>query len=215
MRTLILATLTLVPAIAAANPSRPLSVTTQACLGDFTALPCPAGSARSGTECRAREAQRGKGAGEHWSGSKRQGPSVFLRDAAETDPAKQRVSFAANYKDHKKHGRVFNFDKDGRLDSWSDMADDTHHGLSVDCRPDGTVAHVAYYSHGKHVGISRSWRESDGTLSYAFDQGTGGGSSRRLDPTPALSRRPDELCRPARCDLSAAPDLSGIPAGSP
>jgi hypothetical protein len=204
--TLTLSSLFALPQIASADPAP----VTQACLGNFTALPCPAGAARSGTECRTREAQRGDGAGEHWSGSKRQGPSVFLRDDSEPNPAKQRVSFAASYKDHKKNGRVFHFDKDGRLNSWADMADDDYHGMSVDCEPDGRVRTVAHFNRGKLVGISRSWR-SDGSLSYAFDHGTGG-PSRALDKTnPALARRPDELCRPAKCDLDAAPDLSGIP----
>jgi hypothetical protein len=135
---------------------------------------------------------------------------VFLRDDKELDPAKQRVSFAASYKDHKKHGRVFNFDRDGRLDSWTDMANDDYHGLSVDCTPDGRVKHLAYFSRGKVVGISRSWRD-DGTLSYALDHPTPGSSTVSVPHTPELSRRPDELCRPARCDLDAAPDLSGIP----
>src|SRR5688572_23800863 len=65
--------------------------TTQACLGDFKAfLACPPGSRVSGSECRAVEPKRGKGDGEHWSGSKRQGPALFLRDDDETDPAKIR-----------------------------------------------------------------------------------------------------------------------------
>jgi hypothetical protein len=76
MKQLLFVAATLAASTAHASP------TTQACLGnldDF--LTCPAGAQRSGTECRAREPQRGQAAGEHWSGSKRQGPAVFMRDA--------------------------------------------------------------------------------------------------------------------------------------
>jgi hypothetical protein len=188
--------LTLTAATAAAQP------TTQACLGELDAfLACPAGAQRSGTECRAREPQRGKGEGEHWSGSKRQGPAVFLRH----DDAK-RVSFAAHYKDHKKTGRVFHFDKDGRLESWSDVAEDRYHGLSVSCTPDGRVYYMAYYDRDRSVGISRSWRMSDGAFSYAFEYDAAGKSS-RIEATPAQQRRPDHLCQPARCDVQARPEL--------
>src|SRR5262245_16618307 len=93
MRTAMILLVSAVSATAAAD-SKPA---TQACLGDVDHfLTCPAGAQRVGTECRARD-------GRHWSGSMRQGPSLFLRD-------NQTVSFAANYKDHKKSGRVFNFD---------------------------------------------------------------------------------------------------------
>ncbi|HEU0030634.1 MAG TPA: hypothetical protein VFQ53_08375 [Kofleriaceae bacterium] len=197
--TLVLATLT-----ASADPAP----TTQACLGNFDAfLTCPAGAQRRGTECRTREPHGGQGAGEHWSGSKRQGPAIFLRDADERDPAKQRVSFAAYYKDHKKHGRVFNFDRDGRLDSWSDMADDQYNGLSVTCLPNGRVSHLAWFKNGAVVGISRTWKASDGSFSYAYDQTL----KKSVDVPPAMQQRPDQLCQPARCDVTAKPDLSGIP----
>lgn len=177
---------------------------TQACLGDWKAfLSCPAGARVSGTECRAREPQRGQGAGEHWSGSKRQGPALFLRDD-------QHVSFAAYYRDHQKQGRVFHFAPDGTLESWSDMAADDYHGLSVTCLPDGRVHYLAYYDHGRVVGVARSWRASDGALSSVIDHGRGD-QTRILDKTAAWATRPDALCRPVRCDVTATPDLSGIP----
>jgi hypothetical protein len=180
---------------------------TQSCLGDFaTFLTCPAGSKRSGTECRTDEARGGKGSGEHWSGSKRQGPAIFLRDNDEQDPAKQRVSFAANYKDHKKHGRVFRFDKTGVVESFSDMANDDYHGLSVDCRPDGKVSNLAYFKDGKVVGVALHWK-TDGSFSMAFDQV----KRERVDVPAAQMVRPDHLCRPAKCDVTTPPDLSGIP----
>lgn len=188
-----------IPQLASA---RPLDVrpTTQACLGDFaTFLACPAGSQRSGTECRATDK-------DHWSGSKRQGPAIFLRDEDETDPSKIRVSFAANYKNHEKTGRVFRFDENGVLESWSDLANDDYHGLSVTCLPNGRVWYLAYFDHGKLTGISRSWKASDGTFSYAFAYAPDG-TSRSLDPTPALAQRPDELCRPVVCDVNAKPDV--------
>src|SRR5258706_13454653 len=99
MRTLVTLALALVSTVASADTATP-----QTCLGDVHKLACPAGSKQWGTECRA--------AGDHWSGSKRQGPSVFLRDDNELDPVKLRVWFAASYRDHKKTGRVFHFDKD-------------------------------------------------------------------------------------------------------
>jgi hypothetical protein len=109
--------------------------TTQACLGNIdTFLTCPAGAQRSGTECRTKEP--------HWSGSKRQGPSIFMRDA-------KLVSFAASYRDHKKTGRVFRFDNNGVLESWTDMADDEYNGLSVTCLPDGRAWYLAYYKDGE------------------------------------------------------------------
>jgi len=195
-------------ATAAADP-RPA---TQACLGDFkTFLACPAGAKVNGTECRAAEPMRGNGAGEHWSGSQRQGPALFLRDDNERDPAKVRVSFAASYKDHKKTGRVFHFAKDGRLDSWTDVDGDRYHGLSVTCLPDGRVSHLAYYKQDKVVGISRSWRTKDGVLSYVFDHDAQGRSIQIDNPSAALAQRPDHLCQPARCDVNAKPDLSGLP----
>lgn len=181
--------------------------TTQACLGDWNNLPCPPNARRAGTECRVDEPQHGKAPGEHWSGSKRQGPAVFFRDDKERDPAKQRVTFAANYKDHQKQGRVFHFDGDGRLESWSDMASDDFHGLSVDCLPDGRVSNLVYFKHGKAVGVSRSWKVKDGSFSYAFDQAT----HASIKVSAELERRPDELCHPVRCELDAKPDLSGIP----
>ncbi|MEO8702891.1 MAG: hypothetical protein ABI867_22795 [Kofleriaceae bacterium] len=181
--------------------------TTQACLGDFnTFLTCPAGSKRWGTECRADEQHGGKGSDEHWSGSKRQGPSIFLRDDDETDPKKQRVSFAANYKDHKKHGRVFRFDKDGVFESFSDMANDDYNGLSVDCFSDGKVSNLAYFKNGKVVGIALHWKQ-DGSFSFAYDQG-----KRESVSVPASQMtRPDHLCRPAKCDVTTPADLSGVP----
>jgi hypothetical protein len=197
MRILSLLATTLLASTASANP------TTQACLGDINAfLTCPAGAQRSGTECRAREPQRGQGSGEHWSGSKRQGPSVFMRDA-------KTVSFAASYKDHKKTGRVFRFDDQGRLESWTDLTNDEYNGLSVTCLPDGRVWYLAYYKDGRVVGISRSWRAKDGSFSYAMDHDAQG--SHKVTVSPALQKRPDQLCQPQRCDVNAAPDLSGVP----
>ena len=188
---------------------------TQACLGDLpTFLTCPAGAALFGSECRQREPQRGQGQGEHWSGSQRQGPALFLRGDVDVKLDKHsKVSFAARYKNHKKNGRIYRFDKQGVLESWNNVIDDRYYGLSVTCRPDGTVAHVASFAADKVVGISRSWRLSDGTLSYAIDHDPRSKATTHLDPTPELSRRPDELCRPVRCDVNAAPDLSGMPAG--
>src|SRR5688572_14777226 len=105
MRTILLLS-TLIASTASANP------TTQACLGDFdTFLTCPAGSQRFKTECRSNDKS-------HWSGSKRQGPTLHLRDDNKT------VSFAASYKDHKKTGRVYRFDDQGRLASWNDVVND-------------------------------------------------------------------------------------------
>ena len=174
--------------------------TTQACLGHIdTFLTCPAGAARSGTECRARTTT----GTEHWSGSKRQGPAIFMRDA-------KTVSFAASYKDHKKTGRVYRFDKNGVLESWNDMADDEYNGLSVTCLPDGRAWYLAYYKDGRVVGISRSWRAKDGSFSYAMDHDAQGRTSKVQVP-PALQQRPDHLCQIKTCDVNAAPDLSGVP----
>ncbi|MEJ7600201.1 MAG: hypothetical protein WKG01_19995 [Kofleriaceae bacterium] len=195
-----LVTSSLIAVTASADP-RP---TTQACLGDFkTFLTCPSGAKVNGTECR--------GSSGHWSGSSRQGPSLFLRDRSTTDPAKVRVNFAANYVNHKKTGRVFHFDKDGRLESWTDTDGDRYHGLSVNCRADGRVAHLAYYKQDKVVGISRAWLEKDGTLSYAMDHDAQGKSIPIANPSAALIQRPDQLCQPTRCDVTAKPDLSGVP----
>jgi hypothetical protein len=184
------------------STERPVA-TTQACLGaDLqTFLACPPGAHVAGTECRADSTDR------HWSGSMRQGPAVFLRDEAETDPAKIRVRFVATYKDHKKQGRSFTFDADGKLESFADMTDDDYHGLAVDCTPDGRVSDLAYYDHGKVVGITRHWR-SDGGFAFAYDQ------NRRMSVTVGkqLEVSPDALCQPQRCDVNAAPDLSGLPA---
>jgi hypothetical protein len=197
MRNVILVSITLLSVPASANP------TTQACIGDFDSfLACPAGAKRSGTECRAAEAKKGKGDGEHWSGSKRQGPAIFLRDEATKN-----VSFVAYYKDHKKNGRTFHFDAQGRLESWADMANDTHHGMSVDCSDDGRVTLVSHMKDGKSVGISRHWKRSDGSFSFAYDQ-----AKRTSVDIPAADKvRPDHLCRPQRCDVTTAPDLSGLP----
>lgn len=192
---------------------------TQACLGDLpTFLTCPAGAGLFGTECRQREPKRGQGEGEHWSGSRRQGPAVFLRGDLDVKLDKNsKVSFAARYKNHKKNGRIYRFDKQGVLESWTNVIDDQSYGLSVTCRPDGTVAHMASYFADKVVGLSRSWRKSDGTLSYAIEHDPHSKATKHLDSasglTPELARRPDELCRPVRCDVTAAPDLSGMPAG--
>lgn len=205
-----LATGALVPGRAVAQ-SKP---TTQACLGDLSAfLTCPTGAKVSGTECRQREPNRGQGEGEHWSGSKRQGPALFLRgnEAALTDQA--RVNFAAYYVDHKKNGRVFHFDKQGNLTSWNNVIDDQWYGLAVTCRPDGRVSYLATHAGNKTVGISRSWRAKDGELSYAIEYDAQGKVVRHLQATPELARRPDELCRPVRCDVSAKPDLSMAPQG--
>ncbi len=198
----------LIAATAAGQPAS-TPVTTQACLGSFTTfLTCPPGAQLRDTECRAREPQHGAGAGEHWSGSKRQGPALFLRDGG--DPKQPIVSFAASYRDHKKTGRIYRFDKQGRLESWNDVTDDLDHGLSVTCLPNGRVWYLAYYNHGKVVGVSRAWRASDGAFSYAFDHDAQG-HSQTLAPTPALEARPDELCHPVRCDVTTKPDLSGLP----
>ena len=195
-----LVTSSLIAVTASANPKP----ATQACLGDFkTFLTCPPGAKVNGTECR--------GSGGHWSGSSRQGPALFLRDQAEKDPAKVRVNFAANYVNHKKTGRVFHFDKEGRLESWTDTDADRYHGISVNCRADGRVAHLAYYKQSKVVGISRAWLEKDGTLSYAMDHDAQGRSIPIPNPSPALTQRPDHLCQPARCEVTAKPDLSGVP----
>lgn len=178
-------------------------MTTQACLGDLNSfLSCPAGAAVDGTECRATS--------DHWAKSTRQGPALFLRDPTERDSTRVRVRFASFYKDHKKTGRTFSFDADGRLEEWSDMTADEHHGLSVQCTPDGRVERVASFSRGKVVGLSRSWNDQDGTLSMAYEH-TADGSGHRVDVSAELARRPDELCRPTRCEVSAKPDLSGIP----
>lgn len=164
--------------------------TTQACLGPIdTFLACPAGTQRSGTECRA--------------GSKRQGPSIFMRD-------EKTVSFAATYKDHKKTGRMYRFDKNGVLESWNDMADDEYNGLSVTCLPDGRAWYLTYYKDGRVVGISRSWRAKDGSFSYAMDHDAQGRTTKVQVPA-ALQQRPDHLCQIAKCDVNAAPDLSGVP----
>lgn len=202
-----------------ADTARPAAVTTQACLGDFTAfLTCPAGASVSlGSECRAKEPHRGAVAGEHWSGSQRQGPALFFRGASGEKITKDsKVSFAANYKNHKKNGRIYRFDKEGRLASWENVIDDKLHGLSVNCNPDGTVAYLANFANDKVAGISRSWRK-DGSLSYAIDHDPNSKATTHLEPgaglTPELARRPDELCRPARCDINAAPDLSAMPKG--
>lgn len=199
MRNTILLAATLLASTAAhANP------TTQACLGNIDAfLACPAGAQRSGTECRAREPQRGQGAGEHWSGSKRQGPAVFMRDT-------KTVSFAANYKDHKKTGRAYRFDKAGVLESWSDLANDEYHGLYVTCLPDGRVWYLTNFKDGRVVGISRAWRAKDGSFSYAMDHDAQG-HAQKVTVSAALQKRPDHLCQPQRCDVNAAPDLSGVP----
>lgn len=190
MRNTILLATTLLAATAHANP------TTQACLGNIDALlTCPAGAQRFGTECRAR--------GDHWSGSKRQGPAVFMRDA-------KIVSFAASYKDHKKTGRAYRFDKQGVLESWTDLANDEYHGLSVTCLPDGRVWYLANYKDGRVVGVSRAWRAKDGSFSYAMDHDAQG-HSHKVTVSAALQKRPDHLCQPQRCDVNAAPDLSGVP----
>jgi len=191
---------------ASAKPQPESRATTQACLGDFnTMLTCPAGAELDGTECRA--------VSKHWAKSTRQGPALFLRDPAERDSARVRVSFATNYKDHKKTGRTFRFDAEGRLESFSDLAADANHGIDVVCRPDGRVERVAYFNRGKVVGLSRTWNERDGALELAY-QYDGQGQGRRVEVSAQLARRPDELCRPARCDVAAKPDLSGIPAGT-
>jgi len=183
---LLLSTLLLASPATAAHPNP----TTQACLGNLDSfLACPTGAQRSGTECRA--------------GSKRQGPTLFMRDD-------KLVSLAATYKDHKKAGRVFRFDAEGRLESWTDTANDEYEGLSVTCLPDGRVWYLAYYHDGRVVGISRSWRAKDGSFSYAMDHDAQG-RSKNITVPPALMQRPDHLCQPQRCDVNATPDLSGVP----
>jgi hypothetical protein len=192
MRTFTIALITIFPLAVSADPKP----TTQACLGTFDQfLTCPAGTQRAGTECRAKSG--------HWSGSSRQGPALFLRSDRKT------VSFAASYKDHKKTGRVYRFDDQGRLESWTDMVDDQDHGLSVTCLPDGRVWYLAYYDHGKVSGISRSWRASDGAFVAAMGHDAAG-HAQRVDVSAQEQVRPDALCRPARCDVHAKPDTSGL-----
>jgi hypothetical protein len=202
MRTLtIIATLSIAP-LTHASP------TTQSCLGDLdTFLTCPAPAQRSGTECRVKEPRRGQAPGEHWSGSKRQGPAIFLRADGKT------VVFAASYRDHKKTGRIYRFDAQGRLASLSDVTANKLHGVSATCLPDGRVSHLAHYQNDKVVGVSRAWRTKDGALAYAMDHSSGKPVS--IAPTPEMQKRPDHLCQPQRCDVSIAPDLSGLPAPSP
>lgn len=190
MKALLLLSTALLASTASAEP------TTQACLGNLDSfLACPPGAQRTGTECRER--------GGHWSGSKRQGPAIFMRDD-------KNVSFAATYKDHRKAGRVFRFDPQGRLESWSDMANDEYEGLAVTCLPDGRVWYLAYYHDGRVVGVSRSWRAKDGSFSYAMDHDAQG-HSKNITVPPALMQRPDHLCQPQRCDVNTPPDLSGVP----
>jgi hypothetical protein len=190
----------------AATASADPKVTTQACLGDFdTFLTCPPNAQRSGTECRVREPQRGRGDGEHWSGSHREGPALFLRH-----DGTQRVSFAARYRNHKKTGRVFRFDAEGRLESWSDVDADRYHGLSVTCLPDGRVAHVGSWRNDRNLGLTRAWRTGDGTFSYAFMYGADG-RAQPIELTAAQKQRPDHLCQLATCDVGAKPDLAGAP----
>jgi len=174
-----------------AAPAAYAGPTTQACLGSLDSfLACPAGTQRVGTECRARE-------------TKRQGPSVFMRDA-------KKVSFAASYKDNKKTGRVFRFDNDGVLESWTDMADDEYNGLSVTCLADGRAWSLAYYKDGRVVGISRTWRAKDGSFAYAMDHDAQGRTT-KVTVSAALQQRPDHLCQIAKCDVNARPDLTGVP----
>ena len=201
-----------------ASPGRATAepvATTQACLGDLRAfLTCPAGATVSGTECRQKEPRHGLGEGEHWSGSKRQGPALFLRgDDEDGLTPRSMVSFAATYKDHKKNGRIYRFDAQGRLESWNNVIHNEWYGLAVTCTPDGKVAHLATHFGDKTLGISRAWRSKDGQLSYAIEYDAAGKIARHLEATPELARRPDELCRPVRCDVNAAPDTSGLPAG--
>ena len=182
----ILAALSIAP-LAHANP------TTQSCLGNVdTFLTCPAGAQRSKTECRAK--------GDHWSGSKRQGPALFLRNDGKT------VSFAANYKDHKKTGRIYRFDDQGRLASIADVSDDKYNGLSVTCLPDGRVWYLGYFQDDRPVGVSRAWKAKDGTFSYAMDHDASG-RSKPIKATPEMMQRPDHLCQPQRCDVNTPPEL--------
>lgn len=185
--------LALAPLTAHANP------TTQACLGNLdTFLTCPAGAQRQGNECRAREPQRGQGAGEHWSGSKRQGPSLYLRKDGKT------VSWVANYKDHKKTGRVFRFDQQGRLETITDLVEDKNHGINVMCTDTGQVKYVSYFKDDRPV-FSRAWK-ADGSLSYAFEYDDKG-QSKPVTVKPELAKRPDHLCRPQKCDVKTPPEL--------
>jgi hypothetical protein len=200
MRTASLTALTtaLLASTAAAQP------TTQACLGDLHQfLTCPPGASVIGTECRAREPHGGAGPGEHWSGSRRQGPALFLRDGGARDPAVPRVALAARYVDHRKTGRVFRFDPQGVLTSWDDLDADQLNGLSVSCLPDGRIAHLAYYHHDRVVGVSRAWRSRDGAFSYAM-QYDADGHPHAIDVPAALRVRPDALCQPTVCDVHAA-----------
>src|SRR6185295_10165638 len=106
-------------------------------------------------ECRARS--------DHWSGSSRQGPAVWYDD---DDPTVIRA--AGLYKDHKRTGRWFEFDKQGRLAQIIDYLNGVPDGAYVTCYPDGSVAGLFYDVADKIQGVSRWWRK-DGTLSYAIE----------------------------------------------
>lgn len=201
------------PPVAKAEPLPAAKPTTQACLGELPAfLACPAGAAIFGTQCRQRESQRSS-AGESSWGGQRQGPSLslFPVDLSAGLPKGLLVNFAARFKNDKKNGRVFRFDQQGHLISWENRIDDMIYGLSVTCTPAGTVSRLASYFNGKSVGTSRSWR-ADGTFSHAITYDANGKAG-FPQPTPELVHRPDELCRPARCDIAAKPDLSAMPQG--
>jgi len=105
---------------------------------------------------------------------------------------------------------MYDFDKDGVLESWTDVANDEYNGLSVTCLPDGRAWYLAYYKDGRVVGISRSWRAKDGSFAYAMDHDAQGRTT-KVNVPAALQQRPDHLCQIAKCDVNATPDLSGVP----
>jgi hypothetical protein len=175
----------------------------QSCIGDWNAfLTCPAGATRLRNECRDHDDGS-------WGGP-RHGPSLMLHFVPASEPGPPGVMIAANYQDDQRTGRAFRFERDGRLAGWDDLLGDQRHGASVSCR-DGRVTSLAYFSHNHRAGLARSW-SAHGELLYAtvYD---GHGHGARAEPTPAVLRRPDELCQPKRCDVTAKPDLSGLPAG--
>jgi hypothetical protein len=105
---------------------------------------------------------------------------------------------------------VYRYDDQGRLESWNDEANDDWHGLAVTCLPDGRVWYLAYYKNGDVVGVSRSWKSSDGSFASAMDHDANGHAF-PIAATPEMMKRPDHLCQPQRCDVNAKPDLTGIP----
>lgn len=187
----------------AAAPVARAEAVTQACLGDRGAfLTCPVGASQVGTECR--------DDGDTAWGRLRHGPALTLHPRAPADPRPPAVAVAASYRDDQRAGRVFRFDREGRLAGWEDVRGDQRHGASVACSEAGQVVTIAYFSHNHPVGLQRSWTAPGQRVRLI--QHDGRGHSVRGEPTPELLRRPDELCHPEPCDVGAAPDLSGVPA---